>query len=217
VIRPGARERAILLQGQRPGTVVGSALRLFTQFKAFPTAVITKAWGRELYGGQGGAGATAGIVHMMVAATALGYLAMSAKDLVKGRNPRDPTDPKTWAAAFLQGGGAGIYGDFLVGEFSRFGRSFWETALGPTAGTVGDVVGLWNQAKQGQDPSAEAFQAALSHTPFLNLFYVKPALDYLVLYQVQEALNPGFLRRFERRIEQQNRQTFWLRPTEAVR
>jgi len=166
VIRPGARERAILLQGQRPGTVVGSALRLFTQFKAFPTAVITKAWGRELYGGQGG---------------------------------------------------AGIYGDFLVGEFSRFGRSFWETALGPTAGTVGDVVGLWNQAKQGQDPSAEAFQAALSHTPFLNLFYVKPALDYLVLYQVQEALNPGFLRRFERRIEQQNRQTFWLRPTEAVR
>ena len=50
----------------------------------------------------------------------------------------------------------------------------------------------------------------------MNLFYTRIALDYLFLYQIQEALSPGFLRRFERTVEKQNNQKFLVRPSAAV-
>lgn len=216
VLNPGARERAILRQGTQAGTIEGEAFRFVTQFKAFPVAAITRAWGRELYGGQGGFSKMAGIVHMMVATTLFGYAAMAAKDLAKGRAPRDPNDPKTWLAAFTQGGGAGIYGDFLLGDFSRTGRTVVETAAGPTISDAGGLVELWASARKGDDVAGRAFKFAIDHTPYVNLFYTRIALDYLFVYQVQEALNPGFLRRMERRIERDNNQQFILRPSDAI-
>ena len=45
--------------------------------------------------------------------------------------------------------------------------------------------------------------------PFANLFYTKEAMNYLVWYQLQETINPGYLRRMERRAKNQNDQTFW--------
>jgi hypothetical protein len=68
-----------------------------------------------------------------VTSTVLGYAAMTAKDMLKGKTPRDPKDPNTIIKAFTQGGGAGIYGDFLFGEYNRFGQSPLETAAGPDA------------------------------------------------------------------------------------
>lgn len=216
IIQPGARERAILRQGTQAGTPEGEALRLVTQFKAFPAAIITKTWGRELYGGQGGYGQVAGIVHMLAATAVFGYAAMSLKDLAKGREPRDPNDPKTWAAAFLQGGGGGIYGDFIVGEYSRFGRSPVEALAGPTASDAAALFEIWNRAKKGDDVAAQSFKFAIDNTPFANLFYTRLALDYLFLYQIQETLNPGFLRRMEDRIKRENNQQFILSPAQAI-
>lgn len=216
VLEPGARERAILRQGTRAGTPVGEALRTIMQFKAFPVAMIIKVWGREVYGGQEGAARAAGIFHMMVASTVFGFMAMSAKDLAKGRTPRDPTDPMTWAAAFTQGGGAGIYGDFLVGKYNRFGNSALETAAGPTLSSAADIINLWAATRGGDGRAATALRIGLANTPFANLFYTRPALDYLFLYQVQEALNPGFLRRMERRLKEENGQRFIIPPSTVV-
>jgi hypothetical protein len=50
----------------------------------------------------------------------------------------------------------------------------------------------------------------------MNLFYSRIVLDYLVLYQIQEALNPGYLRRMERQVEREQGQEFLLAPSEAV-
>ncbi len=217
VLEPGARERAILRQGTRAGTPVGEALRTIMQFKAFPVAMITKVWGREIYGGQAGQARAAGIFHMMVGSMVFGYLAMTAKDAFKGRwPPRDPTDPKTWGAAFAQGGGAGIYGDFLVGKYSRFGNSALETVAGPTLSSVADVVNLWAATRGGDGRAATALRIALANTPFANLFYARIAADYLFLYQVQEAMNPGFLRRMERRLKEENGQRFIIPPSTVV-
>lgn len=217
VLAPGARERAILRQGTRAGTPAGEALRFVTQFKAFPVAVMSKAWGREIHGGNHGMGRVAGIVHMMVAATAFGYVAGMLKDLWKLRTPRDPRDPATWGAAFLQGGGAGIYGDFLLGKASRFGNSALETVAGPTFSAAGELVNIWNGARAGDDKSAAMLRWTVSNTPFANLFYTRAGLDYLFLYQVQEALNPGFLRRFEARVERENGQRFLLKPSSVLK
>lgn len=223
---PGARERAIMLQGTQPGTVTGEALRFMMQFKAFPVTALTKVVGRDVYGHGAtslsealfkGKGDMLGLAHMILATTAIGYLGMSAKDIAKGRTPRDPMDKKTWVAAMLQGGGLGLYGDFIFGEFNRFGGGLISSAAGPTAGAVEDLAGVLASARDGEDFFAKGLRTAVSNTPFLNLFYTKAALDYLIVYQAQEMLNPGYLRRMERRIRKDNKQEFWLPPSKAVR
>ncbi|NIA72376.1 hypothetical protein HBA54_27690 [Pelagibius litoralis] len=226
VITPDARTNAILKRGTQPGTVEGEAFRFITQFKSFPVAVLTRAVGREVYGrgadslGQAlrnGNGEMLGLANLMLSSAVFGYLAMSAKDLAKGRAPRDPNSAKTWAAALVQGGGFGIYGDFLFGEVrNRFGGSALSTALGPTAGTVDDLFDIWGRVREGDDALAKSVTTLISNTPFANLFYTRAALDYLFLYQMREAMNPGFLRRMEKRIEKENAQTFLLRPSSAI-
>lgn len=217
VIEPGIATRADILRGTRPGTIEGEALRFIAQFKTWPAALVRMGLGREIYGGQSRPAALAGVLHMALAGTVLGYGAMTLKDLAKGRAPRDPASPKTWMAAMMQGGGLGILGDFLFGEYNRFGQNFSETLAGPVLGEGANAVySIYNELKEGRNPSAEAFRLLLNNTPFINLFYTRLALDYLFLWQVQEALNPGFLRRFEQRVRQQNNQTFWLSPSSAV-
>ena len=217
IVTPGVAEKALLTQGLRPGTVGGEALRFIAQFKQWPAAAIRQGLGREIYGGQGKLAAAAGIVHMAVGSTILGYLAMTLKDLTKGRTPRPPNDPKTWAAALMQGGGFGILGDFMFGEYNRFGQNPAETLAGPVLGAgFNTVLDLWNRLKDGKDLAPEAVRAVFDNTPFVNLFYTRTALNYLFLYQAQEALNPGFLRRYERTIRQNNNQSFIVPPSSRI-
>lgn len=213
---PGGRERAMIHMGTERGDVLGETLRFVMQFKGFPIAMTAKVLGREAYGyGPGKLGAAGRLAAMALQMTVLGYMAMSAKELLQGKTVRDPVAPDTWVASFIQGGGAGIMGDFVFGEFNRFGRSALSTAAGPTLGTTDDLFELWAKARSGEDFAAQALRTATANTPFASLFYVRPALNYLFLYSAQEALNPGFLRRMERRVEKENKQTFWLSPQEA--
>lgn len=213
ITQGGARERAIATWGTQPGTPVGEAVRSIMQFKLYPITFAARHLGREI-----GARDVPGMVHMILATTALGFLSMQAKEMAKGRTPRDPTDPKTWVAAMQQGGGLGIYGDFLFGEYNRFGGGGLETLAGPTIGTISQVLRAFGEAKQGDfgQAGADLMRAGLGSVPFVNLFYTRAALDYLLLYQVQEMMNPGYLRRFERKIEKENSQSFMIRPSEIV-
>lgn len=213
----GAREKAIATFGSSAGTPLGEAVRYIMQFKQFPITFITKHIGREL--SRQGTVNAAGLAHLMVATTALGYVAMTAKEYAKGRNPRSPEDAGDWAkitmAAMQQGGGFGIYGDFLFGEANRFGGGLIGTLAGPAAGLVEQYAGVLQAARDGKDPSAKALRAAINSTPFLNLFYTRLAIDHLILHGWMEALNPGYLRRYERQVERDNNQTFWLPPSSA--
>ncbi len=234
VIEPDARTRAIMRRGTQPGTVAGELLRFVGQFKAFPVAILQKSFGRELYGrgytpsayaeGAGreliqalrnGNGEKLGIAQLLVWTTLFGYGAMTAKDLLKGREPRPADDAKTWVAAMLQGGALGIYGDFIFGEANRFGGGLIGSLAGPTAGAVEGLADVLYRVRDGDDAAAAAVRFGIQQTPFLNLFYTRAALDYLVLYSVQEALNPGSLRRMERRIEKENGQSYLLAPSQT--
>src|SRR3546814_9952408 len=140
-------------RGHRPGTIAGEILRFIGQFKSFPAAILQKTVGRELYGRgykpsayganpgrelsqalRSGNGEKLGIAQLMVWTTLFGYGAMSAKDLLKGREPRPADEPMTWVAAMLQGGALGLYGDFLFGEANRFGGGVISSSLGPVVG-----------------------------------------------------------------------------------
>lgn len=209
----GARQRAIATFGTKPGTPLGEAVRFVMQYKLFSITAAQRHIGREWFRPS-----VPGWIHLVVATTGLGYLAMAAKDLAKGRTPRDPTDPKTWGAAMQQGGGLGIYGDFLFGEYNRFGGGALETLAGPAVGKVSQVMRSFGQAKEGEFEAAGATLAkfGLDNVPGINLFYTKAAADYLILHQFQEWLNPGYLRRMERRIERDNGQKFIVPPSSTI-
>ncbi|MEL6280662.1 MAG: hypothetical protein AAFR28_17530, partial [Pseudomonadota bacterium] len=230
---PGARERALLRRGLPPGDPMGEALRFFTQFKAFPTTIMSRLYGQAIYGAGGGVGALAYLAAM---ATLLGMVAMDSKEMAKGRESRilaaleDPDDNASvrniLLAGKLQGGGFGIMGDFLFGEANRFGGGFIGSFAGPVAGRVGDVVDLTSRALRGdstfasddplKDFGGDALRAAKSWMPFQNLFYAKAAFEYFFFFHLQEMVNSGYLRRMERRVKRENNQEYFIPPSSVI-
>jgi hypothetical protein len=124
VIETDARSRRTTTWGTRPGTLAGEGIRFIMQFKGFPIAFRSApSGGPHSASGKGAKLEQAAHIGTMIAGlTMAGYAAMTMKDLTRGYwPPRDPTDIKTWEAAFVQGGAAGIYGDYLFGRVNRFG------------------------------------------------------------------------------------------------
>jgi len=229
-----AADRAITTWGTQRGTRAGEAVRLVMQFKQFAVTYLDRTIGREVlrYGENAGSGTqtwgqlargvdVGGIAHLIVATTALGYLSMTLKELAKGRMPRDPMSPGAYKevllAAMVQGGGLGIYGDFLFGEANRMGGGILATAGGPAMGTLEDFHRVLMSVIHHQGhPVAEGIQTVKNNAPFINLFYSRMVLDHLILFRMQEWANPGYLRRYEQNVKSQNHQTFWLRPSAFV-
>lgn len=221
---PGAAERAWVTQFGPAGSLAGEAARFALQFKQFPISYAR----RHLFPAIRNARSNpAGLAHLIVMTAVLGYLSMSAKQLAKGQQPNNPIGENwasAWGAAFTQGGGMGIFGDYLLGEYDRFGNTIGETMAGPAVGMVSDWVaifarigraGLEWEGDPGKIGSA-ALRATLNSTPFANLFYTRVALDWLVLYQIQEMLDPGALRRREQQLASQNNREFLVRPSQAI-
>jgi hypothetical protein len=204
----------------RPGSFSGEVVRMIMQFKGFPLAFIDRVGGRLLFGQRKGIGGWERAGHIgtfLAGMTIAGYAAMVAKDTLKGYwPPRDPADPRTWLAALQQGGALGIYGDFLFSSVNRFGGGITETLAGPTLGTIADLVNVGLDARDaalsgGEDmfSGAQAFSTGTALIPYGNIFYIKPALDYLWLNSMREALSPGYLKRQERnRMREYGQQSF---------
>ena len=215
VIEPDARVRGFMTQNQLAGTGPGEAIRFFGQFKAFPTSIVMKVLGREMDYFKGGKddvkNGIIGLGAIIITSGLLGYLSMTIKDLLKGRSPRDPTKFKTVMAAFLQGGGLGIYGDVLFQE-TRGGGDIIGQFAGPFPLTAFDLVQAIKYGIRGEGGKAgrTAYRAVSQSIPFMNLFYLKTAFDYLIGYQIMETMSPGTLRRIENKMKRDYNQEFLL-------
>lgn len=231
VITPDRKTQTLLNQGARPGTFMGELIRLVTQFKAFPVTVLQKGIGSQMFRngvefddmhkltslGQGFKSGGVGTVKLMMAMSAFGYVALTAKDFLKGRKPRDPMKGTTVRDAFLQGGAGGLLGDMLFNPVpSRVGGGFFGVAAGPALGDISATFDIWQGIMNGEDVKPRAFRQALSLVPGNNLFYVRPALDYLMVHEMNEALSPGYLRRSERRLKRDQGIEYFYSPREAV-
>jgi hypothetical protein len=193
--------------GTRPGTRAGELARYTMQFKATPIAFIQRPLARLAYGRSWKDIKTwqhlgTGLVGLMIA----GYISMTFKDVLKGYwPPRDPTDPRTIMAAVSQSGALGIYGDFLFSQNNRFGGGVLETVAGPTFGSISDIISAGLDARDyaisgGEDKfsGTRAFNAIYGNTPYANLFYTQPVMNYLWVESLREYLGPGYQRRQER-------------------
>lgn len=218
------RGRTALTGDVRPGTVPGEILRSFAMYKNFSVTVYNTHIMRGLNMPTAGAKGRyfAGLV---VSTTLMGALAMQLKEIAKGRDPMPMDDEAFWAAAMLQGGGLGIFGDFLFSDVNRYDRGLAETIAGPVVGFGNDIknltVGNLAEAMSGEDTNAaaELVGFASRYTPGASLWYVRLGLERMVTDQVRLMVDPDTPQRFrtlENRYRRDRNQNYWWRPGETT-
>lgn len=237
---PGAKEKYVTSFGGRAqaGTWFGELADSVMMYKSFPVTVGLKILGREMYGGGDGAKAIDflmsnhkgkfRVAQLIAMAGIAGYAGMTAKDALRGREPKPlfvngRPNMDVWFASLQQGGGLGIYGDFLFSEYDSRYRSFLGAAAGPVLGQLDPAASLITQLRGAatgkEDIDAEkvgynAWKLAEQNMPFVSLFYVKPILDYFIFWNVKEMLSPGVLRRQERSVRDKSHQDFFVTSSE---
>lgn len=218
------RGRAMLGDNTRPGTVPGEIIRSGLMFKNF---AITMAYThlRRIAGMEGGWNKARYTANLVISTTLMGALAVQLKDIVNGKDPRDMTTPAFWGQAMLQGGGLGIFGDFLASENNRFGGGLAETVAGPIVGAAGDALRLTAgnvfEAAQGKETKAakEAVDFADRYLPGGSIWYARLTLDRLVFDQLRRLADPDYAantRRLQNRLRRENGQEFFWYPGEPA-
>lgn len=200
----------VALRTAKPGTLWREGVQeSFSMFKAFPMTY-GFLWGarmwRETVASPARGAAYAGALLTM---TGLGgMLAMWLKDIVNGRDPR-PVSVKMAGAALLQGGGIGIWGDFLFSDLNRYGGGIATQLAGPLGergtGLLNLTAGNAMQLVQGEDTNflKELKRFAEGNVPGGNLWYLKLGYERVLLdqldYMIDAKANRGF----------KSRETYW--------
>lgn len=205
-----AREQVRWMGNLKRGSWQGEVWNMVGLLKTFPMAIVNTVAARDMY--RGGAGRLTEAVFSMnrgyydVAMTAayagiLGYLQWTIKNALVGKGPPPLTDNEgnpnidTYLGSLARGGGIGIIGDFTMQEFDGRFRHWSSAALGPILGQVDTGVAAFSQGIRGESIKPQVQKLIESNTPFINLFYLRWALNYSVLWSMREALNPGVLER----------------------
>lgn len=225
VLTPGARTNALIRGGARgePFTEMRMAFFNLKSYSiAFYQDILSRTWS------SGGAGVGIGL-HLVLSMTVYGHIANFLKDYAAGKEPREITVenfPKVFMDAFLTAGGAGFYGDLLIGALGeqRMGKGFAEAVGGPVLGNalrsvkaLGDLGEFVMGDEEGLDRAVyKGLRTTKQMIPGANIFYTRSILDYLFFWEMSEYLRPGWAQNFEDRVREETGQEFLLKPTESV-
>lgn len=217
---PDARVRAITTGGIGRATVSGQGWRAVMMLKSFPITIASTHFYRAAY--QATTLEKVGYIGTLLATTTvLGGVALQAKDIAAGREPRPTNNKEFLAAAFQQGGGLGIYGDFLFSDVNRFGGGISQTIVGPTGElfdkTVKLTLGNMREAVTGEETNVlgETAQYLQRYTPDI---WQTQLISDAVFNQIQLMADPDAERRFRRMIKRREKeydQGYWWRPGEV--
>lgn len=164
------------------------------------------------------------IAPLLLGTTLLGAAAIQARQVLQGKTTRDTNNPKFWMAAMMQGGGFGIFGDYLFSDASRFGADLGSTLAGPVVGFGNDVYktfkGNFDRALDENSETkfqADAYQMAKKYIPAVKLWYTRLLLERLMLDQAERMIDPKFdtrMSRIEGKMKRDYGQSFWWDPGE---
>lgn len=216
------RGRLALTGEAQPGTIPGELVRSFAMYKNFSTTILNT----HIMRGINLRGAARGryLVGFIVSTTLMGALSMQLKEISKGRDPMsmDPVEnPEFWGAAMLQGGGLGIFGDFLFSNRNRYGGGLAETIAGPVTGAANDILNLTignaMQFASGEETNfgREVVNFAHRYTPGASMWYLRLGLERMITDQVRIMVDPNAgerFRRLERRYARERGQSYWWAP-----
>ena len=213
----------------RPGTPQGEMFAAFSQFKGFLLSTVGRQLGPAIANFPS---RPMMLINLIFGTMIAGYLSMTAKAISRGEYPRTPQNlvdggkgmsaPAAWlkimGASLAQGGGLGLYGDFLFGDMDRNGATFDLSQLGgPLLSTGGQVGKVMLQLIHGdtQNVPGELTRLGAQNIPVVNTWYTRLAIDYLLTWRLQEAVNPGYLQRTQDRQQEKTGTQYWLPPTSA--
>jgi len=205
VITPTARTRVYTTFGKKKGTLLGETARNLMLFKSFPISIVQMHMARlSKMTGMGKIGYTAGAVTSSIA---FGGLALMAYDTVTGKTTRSVDRPEFFYEALTKGGGLGIFGDLFSGmEQSRYGNSWYSTALGVPFSTMEDITGILGDIKAeayGDDPNvmANAYNRAKKYIPGQNMWYTRTLFSETLGDFMQQNIDPKYYSKEQRRMK----------------
>lgn len=182
------------LQFGNAGTLGGEFMRSVLMYKNFTMSLMFNQLGRVLFHKARG-NRFGNVMLFAMATTAAGAVSLQLKDIAAGRDPRPMNDSRFWKAALIQGGGAGIFGDFLYASENRFGGGFAGTAAGPMVGFASDagktftgLVQAYSDGDPGKKDTAERQLLGFLNRNAgpTNLWYMNTAFDRLVWDSLQD-------------------------------
>lgn len=211
-------------KGRAEGTPFGEIYRGAFQLKGWAINYMRNHLGGEMFGydnqpatwgqamadmlkGNNPKGLT-GLAKVMSAGVVIAMATNAMRDVATGKSPEDPLSShgiqRAFARQFM-----GVYSDFLFQDVKP-DASFWDrigNMAGPEEGLVSDTFDLgnkvFNQIRSDNGPSPEQvgsderelFQNVYRRVPGTSLFWAKAAMDYAILNNISESLNPGYQQR----------------------
>jgi hypothetical protein len=225
VLMPDDRMRAIVTGGRAKGTAGGEIFRNVFMYKTFPMLVIAN----HLYRGftqEGLKSRVSYLAQLTVGSIIFGAMALQLKDLSRGRELRDMSTKEFWGAAYMQGGGAGIYGDFLFEDQNRYGGGLWQTLASPMIGTIEDLlkltVGQVQEMSQGKDTNVgrDISEFVSRHTPVASsLWYTRALLEHGLFETLQKMIDPKAQKSWKRKMKSRKKnydQGYWWKMGELT-
>lgn len=225
VLMPDDRMRAVVTGGREKGTAAGEIFRNIFMYKTFPMLVIAN----HLYRGftqEGFKSRASYLAQLTIGSVIFGGMALQLKDLSRGRELRDMSTGEFWMAAYMQGGGAGIYGDFLFEDQNRYGGGLWQTLASPMIGTVEDLlkltVGNVQETLKGDDTNIgrDVSEFVSRHTPVASsLWYTRSLLEHTLFETLQKMIDPKAHQSWKRKMKARKKnydQGYWWKMGELT-
>ena len=218
---PDARVKAITTGGLGRGTIEGQGWRSVMMLKSFPLTIATTHLYRAAFQASNGQKLQYGGL-LLATTTVLGGIALQAKDIAAGREPRPIDNPKFFAAALIQGGGLGIFGDYAFSDVNRFGGGIVSTAFGPTGQLTDDVVkltlGNLQEAVRGEETNVlgESARFAERYTPDIWQTHL---LKNALFDQIEMLADEDAQRKYNRIVRKRQKdyeQGYWWKPGEPL-
>lgn len=189
VTTPGIESQAFLGGGAAPDSFWSMFRAMTTQYLSYPTKVMFDIH-RELYVNHiNGLHMQNAIDVGKLAALSLlfGYTSLSVRDLVNGRQPRDPANPATVLEALRFGGALGLYGELASEALQSTHVDSLMFHMGPTGKMLADTFDIGLSVVQGNFDVEKAVKLAYRQVP--NLMFTKLLSDKAFRVTMVDLLN----------------------------
>ncbi|PNU05802.1 hypothetical protein A8V01_14650 [Novosphingobium guangzhouense] len=209
---PDVATRAIINDVAPRGTWHGELIKSAFLFKSFGISLLLQHGARTMQ--LAGAQRLRYAGGLVIGTTAMGALAIWLKDIAAGRDPRAADNVGFWGQAVAQGGGFGIFGDFVKSAESRAGGGLAGTLAGPLVSDVEAIANIYRN----RNHSGAAFRFARSQIPGGTLWYLRTAFDRAIADQIQEEVDPTYRqswRRVQKWADEQGTD-YWWAPGDAA-